>query len=646
MHFKDGYRLIDNKKQFVMGINYLPASTGHSIKFYTDPDFKEIEADCKLMASMQFKAVRIGLPYDMVDNNKKENSVITANLEKFISLCDDNKLKVIPTFFHLASFQEDPNAVRPEWTKADHYYTSDESFSYITKYMEILALHYAYDDRIFAWDVGNEPYWHAGFPAKNSSGVPDRTIMTAYANKLVSKFHSLGFKQPLTFGADHASIVQEVGADIVGLMDVSDFVSSHFYSKYNYDMFKFEEINSFRDTYFGTYIMKFSQHNDKPLACFEFGNSTMQISEENQAVYQRVLSYSCFVAGANSLLPWAFCDIDQKVRHLYNNNAQQELEFGLLRADKSPKPAAKELQDFINTINAIDLEQYSFAKPEAAIYVDKAYYDRLAINFNIYPNAYMLARAANIPVSFVRHDEDLSRYKLLFVPNGLLTIEGMDRITSFVEQGGTVYMSFNKHIHAMAPGYLQNLFGFKLLDYRRMPKIFEVFLNEEYAPKNGENRMVFQGMEPPPSTYTYYKIEPKSAAVIACDKNNQPVLSVNTYGKGCAIACMFPVEMVMARTDDAFQNIPAYLFYSAALKHSSIKQEVSADNPFVELGLMKSKGSGHLLFLINHEPFAQSLKLKFEKEPKGINDFKTGSTVQNNLSLDANEVRILRLMTT
>jgi endo-1,4-beta-mannosidase len=344
------------------------------------------------------------------------------------------------------------------------------------------------------------------------------------------------------------------------------------------------------------------------------------------------------------LLLWAFCDIDQKVRHLYNNYAQQELEFGLLRADKSPKPSAKELQDFINTINAIDLEQYSFAKPEAAIYVEKGYYERLSINFNVYPNAYMLARAANIPVSFVRHDEDLSRYKLLFVPNGLLTIEEMDRITSFVEQGGTVFMSFNTNIHAMAPGYLQNLFGFKLLDYRRMPNIFEVFLNEENTPENGDNCLVFRGMEPPPSTYTYYKVEPKSAEIIARDRNDQPVISVNTYGKGCAIACMFPVEMVMARTDDAFQNIPAYIFYSAALKYSNIKQEVSADNPFVELGLMKGTGSENLLFLINHEPSPQSLMLIFEQEPKSINDFKTGSVVENNLSLDANEVRILRLM--
>jgi endo-1,4-beta-mannosidase len=151
-------------------------------------------------------------------------------------------------------------------------------------------------------------------------------------------------------------------------------------------------------------------------------------------------------------------------------------------------------------------------------------------------------------------------------------------------------------------------------------------------------------MEPPPSTYTYYKIEPKNAEIIARDRNDQPVISVNTYGKGCAIACMFPVEMVMARTDDAFQNIPAYIFYSAALKYSNIKQEVSADNPFVELGLMKGTGSENLLFLINHEPSPQSLMLIFEQEPKSINDFKTGSVVENNLSLDANEVRILRLM--
>ncbi len=644
MYFKDGYRIIDNKKQFLMGINYLPASTGHSIKFYTEPDFNEIENDFKLIASMQLKAVRFGLPFDLIDNDGNENKIITANLEKIISLCDANKLKVILTFFHLASFQEDPNALRPEWTKPENYYTSDKSFSFITKYMEILAERYSTDGRIFAWDVGNEPWWHAGFPPKNNAGVPDRNILSAYAKKLVSKFRELGFEQPITFGADHAAIVQQVGADIVELMDISDFVSTHFYSKYNYDLFKLENINSFRDTYFGTYIIKFSQRNDKPLACFEFGNSTMQISEENQAIYQRILSYSCFVAGAHSMLPWAFCDFDPKVRQLYNNYAQQELEFGLIRSDKSLKPAAKEFQDFLNVINAIDLEEYSFSKPEAAIYVDKAYYDRLSMNFNIYPNAYMMARAANIPVNFVRHDEDLSRYKLLFVPNGLLTIEEMDRITSFVEQGGTVFMSFNKYIHCMAPGYLQKLFGFKLLDYRRMPNVFEVFLNKKNRSEKHKEKLIFQGMEPAPSTYTYYKVEPTSAEVAAKDKNKQPVLCVNNYGKGHAISCMFPVEMVMARTDDAFQKIPAYKFYSLALLHSNIQPEVSIDNPFVEVGYMTGKHDRNILFLINHEPSTQKVKMTFKNVQIKIFDFHSNKPVLKNLTLKANEVKILNVI--
>ncbi len=643
MHFKDGYRLIDGKKQFVMGINYLPASTGHSIRFYTQPDFDEIAADCSLIASLNLNVVRFGLPFDLIDRNGNADPLITANLEKIIALCATHSLMVVLTFFHLASFQEDPSAERPAWTRPDVYYTSDESFGFITKYMQVLAARYANDDRIFAWDVGNEPWWHAGMPPKDASGVPDRTILTAYAKKLTAKFRELGFRHPLTFGADHAAVAQQVGADIVALTDVSDFVSTHFYSKYVYEMFRFESVNTFRDTHFGPFIMKFSRHHDKPVGCWEFGNSTLQVSEENQAVYQRILSYSSFIAGAHCLFPWAFCDFDRSTRHLYNAYAQQELEFGIVRRDKTPKRAVKELEGFLRTVNAIDLDTYSFPRPEAAIYVDKAYYDRLSINYGTYVNAYMLARAANIPVDFIRHDEDLSRYRLLFVPNGLLTIEEMDALTRFVENGGTLFMSFNKHVHSMAPGYLQNLFGFELLDYRRMPEQFGVTIDYAQTSERYHTTLNLQGMAPGPVVFTFFHTRPTTAEIAAADQSGNPVLCVNRYGKGRALSCMVPLEMCLSCIDDAFQKIPAYLFYAIARSCSDISRDVVTDNPFIETGFMKGSPGDGILFLVNHEPEFQQVTLRFRSTPRSIADFHSGEPVAEKLGLVAHEVRVLKV---
>jgi beta-galactosidase len=66
---------------------------------------------------------------------------------------------------------------------------------------------------------------------------------------------------------------------------------------------------------------------------------------------------------------------------------------------------------------------------------------------------------ANIPVDFAKPDSDLSRYKLVIVPNlHLVTAEAAANIERYVEQGGTVVFSFfsgivDEHDHIWLGGY-------------------------------------------------------------------------------------------------------------------------------------------------------------------------------------------------
>jgi endo-1,4-beta-mannosidase len=378
------------------------------------------------------------------------------------------------------------------------------------------------------------------------------------------------------------------------------------------------------------------------MGCFEFGNSTLQVTEEDQAANFRVLLFSSFIAGAHCMFPWTYCDMDRNVRQIYNSYCSQELEFGIVHTDRSQKKAVCEFTDFINIINKIDLEVYSFAKLQAATYVEKGYYDRLFMNSLVYPNAYMMARAANIPVNFVRYDEDLTQYKLLFVPNGILTIEEMDKITAFVEQGGTAYMSFNKYIHGMAAGYMQEVFGLRQKDFIRLPEEFNIQLEgESESIKFSNMDMVFRnnGVHP----YIFFHVEPTTAEVLAKDSLGRPVICVNKYGKGKAVCCAFPVELCMAQIDDAFQHIKAYKIYEKVAKLAGMEFKVRHQNPFVETGYMSGNNGTALLFLINHEPTLQQVSLSFNIKFEEIIDFETGLEAETNFTMQPNEVRVLKL---
>src|SRR5208283_1061057 len=117
MHFKDGYRLIDGKKKFIPGINYLSSSKGHSVNFWRYPDFTEIDNDFKHIARLKFEVVRLSLPFDIIDGKGYEDTLVTANIEEMVKLADKNSLRVVFTFFHMGSFLEDSSIERPGWTK-------------------------------------------------------------------------------------------------------------------------------------------------------------------------------------------------------------------------------------------------------------------------------------------------------------------------------------------------------------------------------------------------------------------------------------------------------------------------------------------------------------------------------------------------
>ena len=232
---------------------------------------------------------------------------------------------------------------------------------------------------------------------------------------------------------------------------------------------------------------------------------------------------------------------------------------------------------------------------------------------------------SNITTDFVHPSSDLSRYKLIVIPNlYLVRAEHAENIVHYVENGGTVVMSFfsgivNEHDHIWLGGY---------------PAPFKKMLGltvEEFVPFMPEqtNTVDLDGPETSSSLWADV-IHLEGAQELGLFKQDfyagKPAFTRNQFGKGAAyyIGTRFPMETMQL----IFEQIYAEANVSSVLKV-----------PFgIEVVLRESDKRSYLC-LLNHLPETISVDLK-EYHGK---DLLTNKTMEKEIPLEPYCVRILEI---
>ncbi len=233
----------------------------------------------------------------------------------------------------------------------------------------------------------------------------------------------------------------------------------------------------------------------------------------------------------------------------------------------------------------------------------------------------------NIPVEFARPVEDLSRYKIAFMPSlQMLSSAEADRLKLYVQNGGVLVGTFNTGLvneHHIVPdgGFpndLMELFGLEVLEF-------------DPIPPGEENHLTFKGVFPTshlhPAKLWCDIIEPKGCQILAVYAKDfysgKPALTMNNYGLGKAI-------YIGTQSHQHFYHDLITWLRQVTSLHPLLKVPEN-----VEVS-MREKDGTRVYFLLNHQN--SPVRIQFYKP---MHDFLTGNTFSGNYDLPPFGVLVL-----
>lgn len=238
------------KRPWVMGINYVPAITLHSTELWQE-DLHEtvmqsVREEFKLMERVGLNGVRMFLPFSVWYYDRER---FLDRVENFLEALDARKITMMPVIFNDCLNFGRPENIMPEkpqgWQKYDigHHggaianpFTGEKNLkgwclwdepewhADLEAYLTALIQRFGKDERIYAWDLWNEP----GNSNRYDMSIP-------YLKRVFELARSLDVTQPLTAGVwrypEDYGVNPDADVDAIGrvALDESDIVTFHQY---------------------------------------------------------------------------------------------------------------------------------------------------------------------------------------------------------------------------------------------------------------------------------------------------------------------------------------------------------------------------------------------------------------------------------
>ena len=232
----------------------------------------------------------------------------------------------------------------------------------------------------------------------------------------------------------------------------------------------------------------------------------------------------------------------------------------------------------------------------------------------------------NVLVDFARPTEDLSKYKIVFMPSLHIYSPGdADRLKLYVQNGGTLVGTFNTGLlddHSMAsdsgmPHDLTDLFGLEVREFDTLPP-------------NEENHLTFKGAFPTshlhPARLWCDLIEPKECQVLATYAKDfyagKPAITMNTFGLGKAI------YIGTQSHQHFYDDLIAWLRNMGSV-HPILKVPEN-----IEVSMREKEGT-RVYFLLNHQN--SPIRVQFYKP---MHDLLTGNNIVGNYDIPPHGVLV------
>lgn len=589
--------------EFILGCNYWASNAG--IEMWRQFEPNTIENDLKILSAHGVKYLRV-FPlwrdfqpvkpnfaaggklseYVMESGKKPQNDYfldenMMERFSKFLDICDTYNIRIIiglitgwmsgglfvPTALYGKDVLTDPTAI----------------------YLEQLFIKgfvNAFKDRntVYAWDLGNEcncaGVVNTPFEAANWTAAISNAIRAADNSRpVISGMHGLTLDGNWTIDTQ---------------AQFTDMLTTHPYPLWCRHT-TIDETLSLRTTMHATAESKwYADIGGKPCLAEEIGTmGPMVCSNEKAADFLRLNLFSLWANGATGVMWW--CNHDQNLLETFPYTVNMvERELGLIDNQNTPKPALYEIKRFADFLknNNINL---SAAQENGVCLLTKGQ-DHWAVAYM----TYVLSKGCGLNLKFADAlGGSLPESNLYLMPsvNGITVMhkETFDELIKRVCDGADLYISAGSvHLEGF-----EKLVGLKVIDSYICGQ---------------SNAAVIDGEEIPIYRPTVRKYKLTTAKVIASDKDGNPFITVNRYGKGRIFFVDAPIEACLTGTHNAF-NQNTEKIYGTIFKEHINSLPVKTDAKDVALTYHPDKDGGYIV-AINHSSEEKTLNVDLSESLK------------------------------
>jgi hypothetical protein len=286
------------------GVNYYPQ--WHPWQdMWTKWHAPQMERELRLARDqLGVNAVRILLPYGVYEDGKVTSELV-ERLRQVSQIAGELDMRLIVTLFDFYNTFPDAGSK-----------TEQENIEYVKKLVE----NFRGDERIFAWDIHNEPdqyeKWDQG----------DEEKVLTWLGRMADVLHEMDTDHLVTVGMANYQNLFKAGPDGRNVLDYSDVVSVHIYNAADAAR-QLDEIRA---------------HTAKPILLQEFGRPSgppCSQPEYTEAIQEQMYRETLAAAEGRvaGVFAWTLRDYDSGPTMRWDG---REEHYGLFRADDTLKPAA------------------------------------------------------------------------------------------------------------------------------------------------------------------------------------------------------------------------------------------------------------------------------------------------------------------
>ena len=604
----------DGKQLFLLGVNYWPSST--AIHMWSDWHPEELEQDILMMKRLGMNCCRpfLFMP-DFTDNKGAVRPEMLERLCEFLALCDKYEFYCMVTFIvgHMSGENWDV-----PWRKGRCFIRDKDVFQITQNYILTIVNAVKQYTCICSWLLSNE--------LPNYIEETDPKEIADWTGKIISAIKEADPHHPVSVGDGAWSpeiIGEQTGFHLRKLNAWQDFAGLHYYPR---------GLSPWHHTYTTAFRLALAKEWGKPVIVEEFGTSTTLCSEENQAAYYRSVFYSALINDAQGALGWCLNDFDFMDERPYSHHPFEE-HFGIVRTDKSLKPAANEFSTFSEMITDLsEFEKFTDQKP-VGLFIPSNYYYEYPFQFqpgfkqwyDLYLETFSLLKRANLDVRMIiepaqelekqgQYSHELSlnpeEIPLLVIPRmKLMTKRFRVELENYIQKGGSLYFSF---AHDSWVPKWDKLAGIDMDCKFGIPDFYpeetiKIKVSESKKRINIDNTFQIPLLNTDPE-YGYCPVLKTSADTILEYNCHSPFLLRHSMGKGSVWFSPFPLEMLsLASQQDEWKRELGQM-YKSIYKSLNSKTLFSLEGEGLEMGIWK-KGSQYQILLFNHNWKDKSGKL-------------------------------------